>query len=71
MLVLAFARFMVPVALCHPLSLVEVVIIMIVANIYCNLLCARYVFKHFASINLFNFCCVSSESSFHDTLGQP
>lgn len=68
MLVLAFAGFMVPVALSHPLSFVEVVIIiMIVANIYCNLLCARYFFKHFASIYLFNLCCVSSESAVRAT----
>lgn len=45
------------------LSSVEVgVVVRIVANIYCNLVRARLCSRHFAYINLFNFCCVSSQS---------
>ena len=63
--------FTVPRALCHPLSLAEVgVVMMRVANIFRDLLCAKHCSKHFAYVNLFHFCCVLSKSSLRETLGQ-
>lgn len=55
---------------CHPRSLVEVAVIMVVANIYCNLPGARHCSEHFARINLFSFS-VFPLSSFHETPSPP
>lgn len=44
---------------------------MMVASIYQDLSHIRHCSKHFAYSNLINFCCVPSEASLPETLGQP